>query len=328
LITGLNTKKNTYAFGMPMPGRNYQSSSGYRYGMNGQEADKEIFEGAYTAEYWEYDSRTGRRWNRDPVVKYFESPYACFSDNPIYYTDINGDDAEGWEPNKKGGYTYNPDPTKGTETADWTGGDINKVPYQVHGNKDGSLDVTFSAVDVRPEKTFEPSAQQKVIYGACNDFSKGCLIGAVALPSAVVAIETGFAAWALKTAGIITLEELAGIPTPAGTIEKQGLKETERLLLKAPSVLHKHHVLSQQFRSWFKSRGIENIDDYTVEISLQGHLRGVHGNGLGNMPGKWNTKWAEYIKANPSATPSEIFYQAETMLKEYGLEHLPYVPYK
>ncbi len=93
MITDLNTKKITYAFGMPTPGRSYQSSNCYRYGMNGQEKDLEIFEGAMTAEYWEYDSRTGRRWNRDPVVKPWESSYACFSNNPIWFADPNGLDA-------------------------------------------------------------------------------------------------------------------------------------------------------------------------------------------------------------------------------------------
>ena len=35
---------------------------GYRYGFNTQEKDDDVFIGAYTAEYWEYDSRLGRRW--------------------------------------------------------------------------------------------------------------------------------------------------------------------------------------------------------------------------------------------------------------------------
>jgi RHS repeat-associated protein len=75
-----------------MPGRNYQSSTAYRYGMNGQEKDDEIASGIYTAEYWEYDSRLGRRWNVDPVRKPWISPYICFSDNPIIFVDPNGDD--------------------------------------------------------------------------------------------------------------------------------------------------------------------------------------------------------------------------------------------
>lgn len=76
-----------------MPGRNYQSSTPYRYGMNGQEREDEIANGIYTAEYWEYDSRLGRRWNTDPIVKPWESPYACFANNPVWFSDVKGDDA-------------------------------------------------------------------------------------------------------------------------------------------------------------------------------------------------------------------------------------------
>jgi Predicted lipoprotein of unknown function (DUF2380) len=92
-------------------------------------------------------------------------------------------------------------------------------------------------------------------------------------------------------------------------------------LLKAGKT-HKHHVLSQQFRKWFASRGIKNIDDYTIKISAKNHLKNLHGQG------KWNEQWSNFIKANPNATPSQIFYQAESMLKRYGLEHSRYVPYK
>jgi hypothetical protein len=75
---------------MAMPGRSYQSSSGYRYGFNGQEKDLEIFEGVFTAEYWEYDSRIGKRWNRDPVVYPWQSSYATFNNNPVYFSDPSG----------------------------------------------------------------------------------------------------------------------------------------------------------------------------------------------------------------------------------------------
>ena len=94
-------KKNTeffdvdyYAFGMQMPGRNYTSASGYRYGFNGQEKDDEVSGNgnSYTAEFWQYDPRLGRRWNIDPVVKPWESPYAAFSDNPILKNDPAGND--------------------------------------------------------------------------------------------------------------------------------------------------------------------------------------------------------------------------------------------
>ena len=99
------------------------------------------------------------------------------------------------------------------------------------------------------------------------------------------------------------------------------------MLTQGAKALHKHHVLPQQYRKWFASRGINNIDNFAVEISQSTHLRGVHGRGLGNLPGKWNQQWSNFIKANPNATPSQIFHHAEGLLKRYGLEHLPYVPY-
>ena len=67
---------------------------GYRYFFNGQEGDNEVFgDGvSLTAEFWQYDSRLGRRWNIDPVFKAFESPYASFAGNPVWIIDPNGKD--------------------------------------------------------------------------------------------------------------------------------------------------------------------------------------------------------------------------------------------
>ncbi len=75
-----------------MPGRTWNAAS-YRYSHNGHEKEDEIFNGAQSAEFWMYDSRVMRRWERDPVVKPWESPYAVFGNNPIYYSDPLGLDA-------------------------------------------------------------------------------------------------------------------------------------------------------------------------------------------------------------------------------------------
>lgn len=77
---------------MQMPGRKYLPSLDYRYGFNKQEYDKEINSNITTAEFWEYDSRIGRRWNIDPVTKAEISAYSTFGDNPILYNDVKGDD--------------------------------------------------------------------------------------------------------------------------------------------------------------------------------------------------------------------------------------------
>ncbi|SDF70720.1 RHS repeat-associated core domain-containing protein [Chitinophaga filiformis] len=79
-----------YPFGMLQPDRKW-SLGGYRYGFNGQEHSKEIGYNNYTAQFWEYDSRIGRRWNLDPKPTMGVSPYAVFSNNPINFSDPNGD---------------------------------------------------------------------------------------------------------------------------------------------------------------------------------------------------------------------------------------------
>jgi RHS repeat-associated protein len=85
---------------MVMPGRKYSNGSTYRYSINGQEKSDELNENLTTAQYWEYDSRIGRRWNADPIVKEWESPYATFGNNPVLMTDPLGLD---WYKNKKSG---------------------------------------------------------------------------------------------------------------------------------------------------------------------------------------------------------------------------------
>jgi RHS repeat-associated protein len=70
------------------------AGTSYRYGFNGQEMSNEVkgYGNSYTAEYWEYDPRIGRRWNIDPVIKEWESPYAAFHNNAIKFNDPSGDD--------------------------------------------------------------------------------------------------------------------------------------------------------------------------------------------------------------------------------------------
>src|SRR5690554_5727049 len=87
-----NLRLDYYPFGSPMPSRTF-TGNGYRFGFNGQEKENEIYgEGnTYSAEYWMYDSRLGRRWNLDPKYLASESRYVVFSNNPIIYTDPLGD---------------------------------------------------------------------------------------------------------------------------------------------------------------------------------------------------------------------------------------------
>ena len=79
-------------FGMAMGNRKFmQGSSKYRYSINAQEKETDLNENITTAEFWEYDSRIGRRWNVDPKPNISISPYNCFAGNPIFYPDMKGD---------------------------------------------------------------------------------------------------------------------------------------------------------------------------------------------------------------------------------------------
>jgi RHS repeat-associated protein len=81
-----------YAFGMGMFGRS--SGNEYAFGNNGQRAENELFEGAYSAEFWMYDSRLGRRWEIDPLYYANQSPYVTFNNNPILFSDPLGLEAQ------------------------------------------------------------------------------------------------------------------------------------------------------------------------------------------------------------------------------------------
>src|SRR5690606_13251668 len=65
----------------------------YWFGFQGQESENEIYgEGnTYSAEYWMYDARLGRRWNLDPKPNPSLSWYSTFAGNPIWFNDPLGD---------------------------------------------------------------------------------------------------------------------------------------------------------------------------------------------------------------------------------------------
>lgn len=72
--TCLGSLKNSWSF---------SAGNGYRYGMNTQQKDDEIFVGAYAAEFWEYDNRLDRKWYWDPLLNEWERPFACLENIPL-----------------------------------------------------------------------------------------------------------------------------------------------------------------------------------------------------------------------------------------------------
>ena len=82
-----------YPFGMLMRVGTTTTGQFYRHLFNGQENDWEIkgWGNSYGAQYWEYDSRIGRRWNLDPRPTVGISENSAFNNNPIRFSDPLGD---------------------------------------------------------------------------------------------------------------------------------------------------------------------------------------------------------------------------------------------
>ncbi|MBL0200731.1 MAG: hypothetical protein IPP81_11480 [Chitinophagaceae bacterium] len=77
---------------MNMPGRKFTAATGYRYGFNGKENDKDISEGGQDYGMRIYDVRLGRFLSKDPLTKTypFYSPYQFAGNSPIKFIDIDG----------------------------------------------------------------------------------------------------------------------------------------------------------------------------------------------------------------------------------------------
>ncbi len=149
------TSKVKKSFGSPMIGRGYEADTlnGYRFGMNTQEKDDEIYGkgNASSAEFWEYDTRLGRRWNLDPKPQISISDYSCFGNNPILYVDILGDTKESKH--------LDPD---GKLIAEYNDGDASTYKHQTARTK--------GAVDKWREKFNNTSGNGVMVYNPIINF--------------------------------------------------------------------------------------------------------------------------------------------------------------
>ena len=113
-----------------------------------------------------------------------------------------------------------------------------------------------------------------------------------------------------------------------------GTKDGGVWVHNAPCI-QRHHIFPQQFKRFFQRIGI-NIHDWTVELGVGEHLSGVHGvggypfpNGYpGTTPGRYNALWDAWIQAHPNANASEAYAFARQMMRRFGLDGLPIVPYR
>ena len=87
---------------MTQPGRKFaQGSSGYKYGFNGKENDKDISEGGQDYGMRIYDARLGRFLSVDPLAKKYPelTPYQFASNRPLDGIDLDGLEWKKYNPN-------------------------------------------------------------------------------------------------------------------------------------------------------------------------------------------------------------------------------------
>ncbi|MBN8696071.1 MAG: hypothetical protein J0L87_06040 [Bacteroidetes bacterium] len=94
-----------YPHGGIMPGRNVVGADNYRYGYQGQFAEKDDETNFNNFELRAWDGRLGRWMNPDPYRQY-HSPYLGMGNNPINKIDPNGGRGTDWYKGLDGNYQY------------------------------------------------------------------------------------------------------------------------------------------------------------------------------------------------------------------------------
>jgi hypothetical protein len=91
-VDSIGYQTSSYTLGTTLYTKCGQPKDHYEFGFNGQMKTNEIagVGNHNTALLWEYDTRTGRRWNIDPVRKHPVSGYSTFGGNPIWKVDLLG----------------------------------------------------------------------------------------------------------------------------------------------------------------------------------------------------------------------------------------------
>ncbi len=118
-----------------------------------------------TAEFWEYDTRLGRRWNLDPVFNSSQSQYSTFNNAPILFLDLIGLSGDrGTDRMSK----------RAAKFATKVGGKIDHdkkyetgIMWVMYGEKDENGDATGVAC----AKKFELTKGEKLLNGVSNWFA-------------------------------------------------------------------------------------------------------------------------------------------------------------
>ena len=97
----------------------------------------------------------------------------------------------------------------------------------------------------------------------------------------------------------------------------------------------RHHVFPQEYQSFFEQRGLQDIDEFTVDLEEATH-QAIHGGGDWRRgrawPGEWNTNImrelieAETRQGGALLTREQILEIGRNLMRRYGIDQ-PFVPY-
>ncbi|GAA3647299.1 RHS repeat-associated core domain-containing protein [Flavivirga jejuensis] len=295
-----------YPFGMPMPNRNVEGN--YRYGYQGEFAEKEpeIGSGINSFQLRLYDSRIGRWISPDPYGE-FHSPYLAMGNNPASNIDPSGGCI-----NKSGReceYSVLTGKATGAGGHEWTKDFSNGVSWSDSAFKD--YGAWIFRTDYKHEPTQTGAAIPMFPISPIDMFAQATLPNLIEPDSnnqlAILAVT-------IASKGKVK-------PTTSVSFGKQ--------LLLAPVKTHKHHIFNkfrgnnpatQKYRDFFKKHKIK-VDDHTIKISAETHKK-IHAAG-----NNWTTKWKKWIDKNPNASTKDVYQQGGKMLDEYGVNHVPIIKY-
>ena len=196
-----------------MVGRNGGES--YRYGLNGMEQDDEVKGrgNSYSTYFRSYDSRLGKWLSTDPLsVKFpWQSPYAAFDNNPIFYSDPSGSESESIHLDKDGNFLAEYDDGDDNiyihdiEASDYSPpsdlaikagvGLLRAEDGNLLGSYEELLSATYSVTDlVETYSDYDPNDSPRAIYYPDNHLANNYPMSYI-VQYAGAAIEDGVFSW-------------------------------------------------------------------------------------------------------------------------------------
>ncbi|MBA3682731.1 MAG: hypothetical protein H0W73_16450 [Bacteroidetes bacterium] len=168
---------DNYAFGAPMPGRQYNSGS-YRYGFNGKENDNDVKGNGVQQDYGMriYDARLGKFLSVDPLsAKYpFYTPYQFAGNMPIVAIDLDGLEElwKQWQRESDGTVWK----IQSAEEVDELTKIKNSIKYNMPQMREGGILTTcydmatgkFTEVNYIPDVVVEPGLLTEYVYWMTN----------------------------------------------------------------------------------------------------------------------------------------------------------------